>query len=105
MMIISQNCIEQGLPTPKSYDTQLGYIKRCIGSGYVLNSRLCSYIGIAHLHSYIPVLRQKGLEFSQEYGLSYCPARDFVPPYLVDIIYMTVEQQNQYREEKKPELV
>ena len=91
-MILKGKCIRLGLPAPKVYDTQKSYIKRLMIMGHKVNTRLCRFIGIANLHSIISSLKKKGVVFVTEHGLAKCPETNEIPPYHVDIIYMTQEQ-------------
>jgi len=100
MMIHGDKCVALGLPKPKSFETQLLYILRLITEGFVLNTRICRFIGIHNLHSYVSVLAKRGVTFSLYRERVYCPFIDDIPPYPVDVIYMTKEQQEQHRNEK-----
>ncbi|MBK8187487.1 MAG: hypothetical protein IPK77_09760 [Cellvibrio sp.] len=99
-MIHADKCAELNLPTPKTYETQLLYILRLISEGFVLNTRICRFIGIHNLHSLASVLVKRGVNFTLCYERVYCPFIGDIPPYPVDVIYMTKEQQEQYRNEK-----
>lgn len=100
MMIYIDKCAELELPEPKSFETQLLYILRLIAEGFVLNTRICRFIGIHNLHSIVSVLAKRGENFTLMYERVYCPFIGDIPPYPVDVIYMTKEQQDQYRNEK-----
>lgn len=100
MMIHKDKCLELGLPAPKSYDTQGGYVTRVIAAGFNLNTRICRFVGIHNLHSIVSALYKKGVDFTLGHGRVLCPFTEETPPYPVDIIYMTTEQQSSYRKEK-----
>jgi hypothetical protein len=100
MMIHKDKCVELGLPEPKSFETQLLYILRLIAEGFVLNTRICRFIGIHNLHSLASVLAKRGINFTLTYERVYCPFIGDIPPYPVDVIYMTNEQREHYRNEK-----
>lgn len=99
-MIHSDKCLELGLPIPASFDNQLTYVTKVISCGLKLNTRIARYIGIHNLHSLIPILSKRGLDFELEHGRVYCPFTQKTPPYPVDIIYMTTEQVDVFRKEK-----
>jgi hypothetical protein len=100
-MIHSDKCHELNLPQPQSFDTQYNYILNCILAGYNINTRLCRYVGIHNLHSLIPKLKKKKIPFTLNHGRVACPYTNEVPPYDVDIIYMTNEQRLEYIEKNK----
>ncbi|NVJ62196.1 MAG: hypothetical protein HWE27_17550 [Gammaproteobacteria bacterium] len=100
MMIHPDKCKELGLSKPKNHDNQLAYVKRIILNGIKFNTRLARYVGIHNLHSIISILFKKGVQFTLEHGKVWCPFKEEVPPYPVDIIYMTEEQVLKYKEEK-----
>ena len=100
-MSFDQEFRELKFPKKKSYETEISYVLQLISNGYVLNSYICRYIGIAHLHSITPKLYDKGYDFSKSKGLAYCPKRKLIPPRKVITLYMTQDQQSQYRENKK----
>ena len=99
-MINSAKCTQLGLPLPATYESQSSYILKCLSAGHVLNTRLCRAIWIHNLHSQIPKLRQKGVDFTLAHGRVICPITQETPPYSVDIIYMTNEQRTAYNKEK-----
>lgn len=100
MIIHPDKCAELGLPTPKGYDTQESYITRAIASGFILNTRICRFIGIHNLHSLASIMAKKGLWFSLTHERVLCPFTGEVPPHPVDIIYMTRDQQEAHRQSK-----
>ncbi len=100
MMIRKDKCLEIDLPMPKGYETQIGYVKRLLVSGYRLNTRLCRFIGIANLHSITSALKNKGTMLVVEHGIAKCPETNETPPYPVDIIYMTTDQISEYKKTK-----
>jgi hypothetical protein len=102
MMIHSDKCHELSLTSPKGFDTQYSYILGCIVDGNKINTRLCRYIGIHNLHSVIPILKRKKIPFTLAHGRVRCPFTNQIPPYPVDIVYMTQEQRQQYLSDKKP---
>ena len=99
-MIFKDKCIELGLPEPKDYETDESYILRTIANGHVLNTRMCCYCGIFYLHSIVPKIHEKKYEFTWGLGLAKCEFTHKTPRREVIIIYMTKEQQEQYRNEK-----
>lgn len=99
-MIYKDKCLELGLPEPASFDNQITYVTKVITSGYRLNTRIARYIGIHNLHSLIPIIAKRGLIFVLEHGRVNCPFTKEIPPYPVDIVYMTTEQLTDYQKEK-----
>lgn len=102
MLIRKDRCLELGLPEPKSYQTNLSYVMAAVISGHVLNSRICDYIGVRNLHSVISSKKAKRYNFTKTLGLAFCPASNVIPPYPVDIVYMTDEQRSAYYAKRKP---
>lgn len=100
MNIYLDRCLELGFPAPRLYDTQESYLLRLLRAGRTINSRLCRYLGIFHLHSIEPALRKKGWQFIKEKGKAKCPFTGKVPTYPVIIIYMTKEQREQFTKRK-----
>lgn len=100
MMIHKNKCLEIGLPAPRESDTQKGYVKRLLTSGHKVNTRLCRFIGIGNLHSITSSLKNKGTPMIVDHGLAMCPETREVPPYPVDIIYMTEDQIKEHQKVK-----
>jgi hypothetical protein len=99
MMIHKDKCIELGLPKPKGYETHPTYIMRCISSGFILNTRVCRFIGIHNLHSIIPPLLNK-YDFTKVLDRVLCPFTGEIPVQPVDVIYMTKEQKAAHVKER-----
>lgn len=99
-MIHADKCLELGLPEPKTFETQVSYVLRCMEAGHKLHTRIARYIGIGNLHSIIPALYRMGIEFEKYLGLARCPFTGETPPFPVDWIFMTAEQSKQYRKRK-----
>ncbi len=100
MMIHSDKCLELQLPPPKGYETQESYLLRAISNDYNLNTRICRFIGIHNLHSIVPAMIRKGINLTLGHGRVYCPFTNTTPPHPVISIYMTKEQQEEYRQGK-----
>jgi hypothetical protein len=100
-MILTNKCLELGLPEPKQNEEQLHFVKRVIAEGNSLNTRVCRYIGIHNLHSIVPKLFKLGIKFEWVNSPVYCPLLEITPPEPVIVIYMTMEQQKEYWEAKK----
>lgn len=100
MMIHKDKCLALDLPEPKSHETQLVYVLRVMAEGFVLNTRLCRFIGIHNLHSLVSTLAKRGVNFTLAYERVYCPFICDTPPFPVDVVYMTQDQQAKYRNEK-----
>ncbi len=100
MMIHADKCIELGLPVPESYHNQLSYVLSVITQGIKLNTRLARYIGIHNLHSLVSTLKYKGYKFTLEHGRVPCPFTGKIPSHPVDILSMSYEQIEAYRNER-----
>lgn len=100
MRLHIDKCLELGLPTPKGFDTEDTYILNAIANGHKLNTRKCRYIGIHNLHSLAARLKRKRFNFTLEHGRVTCPFTNELPTAPVDIVYMTDEQREQYKETK-----
>ena len=94
-------CVDLGLPVPKSYQSQSGYVLMCASKGERLTTHLCRYIGIANLHSVVSSIKKIGIEIEVEHSPSYCPRAKKIKPIPVDVVYMTSEQIKAYQEWKK----
>ncbi len=102
ILINKAKCAELNLPIPHSFYTCESYVLHCISKGYMLNTRMCRYIGISNLHSVISSLRNKGIDLIVEHKRVYDPALQRIIPYPVDVVTMTVEQRKEYFSNKKP---
>ena len=100
-MILSDKCLELGLPEPSEAEEQLHFVRRVIAEGNSLNTRMCRHIGIYNLHSIVPKLFKQGVNFEWVNSPVYCPLLKITPPEPVIVIYMTMEQQKEYWEAKK----
>ncbi|MEZ8989073.1 hypothetical protein FCV82_06440 [Vibrio breoganii] len=100
-MIYKDECFELGLPEPKKSEQQVHYVTRVMLEGIRLDTRQARYVGIGNLHSIVSHLNKKKLPFTVSHDLRKCPKTGDVPPYPVDVIWMTDEQRNVYWEMKK----
>ena len=100
MILHKEKCLGLGLPEPQDHETQLAYVIKCIANGHNLDTRQCRYIGIHNLHSLVSLMAKRKVEFSLGHGRVLCPFTKEVPPYPVDIVYMTLEQQQKFSSKK-----
>lgn len=100
-LIYKDECFELGLPEPKKGEQQVNYVTRVMMEGIHLDTRQARYVGIGNLHSIVSALAKKKLPFSVKHAVRKCPKTGDVPPYPVDVIWMTNEQRNAYSEMKK----
>lgn len=91
-MIYRDECLELGLPEPKTGEKQIHYVVRAMLSGHIMDTRKCRYIGIYNLHSVVSKLTKSKLSFRLEREVVVCPRTKKVPPYPVDVAWMTSKQ-------------
>lgn len=94
-------CAELGYPEPFEYEKQIDYIIRLLTGGFTVHTRMTRAIGIYNLHSLIPYIRKRGLEFELAHKVVQCPITKHIPPLPVDYIWMTSEQIRCYQESKR----
>ncbi|PMP04604.1 hypothetical protein BCS95_05465 [Vibrio breoganii] len=100
-MIYKDECFELGLPEPKKGEQQVHYVKRVMLEGIKLDTRQARYIGIGNLHSIVSNLNKQYVPFSLSHQRARCPKTGEVPPYAVDVIWMTDEERELYAEMRK----
>ena len=94
MMIKANKCLELGLPTPYSFETNASYTYRLMVEGYQINTRQALYIKLNNLHSIkSSLLNKKGIQFESKLACAYCPDLDCVPKEPVIHMFMTQEQR------------
>ena len=99
--IYSKSCVELGYPAPFKDEKQIDYIIRLLLLGFKIHTRITRAIGIYNLHSLIPYIRKRGLEFVLEHKVVQCPITKHIPPLPVDYIWMTSDQISCYQEGKR----
>lgn len=99
--IFVDRCLELGLPAPFEHEKQIEYLTRLLTNAIELNTRITRVIGIANLHSLIPILKKKGIKFEHTRKLAVCPITRQLPQNTVNHIWMTSEQIRDYQEEKR----
>lgn len=87
-----------GLPAPKYGEKQIHYLKRVLLNGYILNTRICRFIGIGNLHSLISSLKKQHFPHTVEHLKVVDPYTGELPPHSVDVIWMTPEQILAFRQ-------
>lgn len=100
-MLYKNECLELGLPEPNNGEKQTHYLTRAMTDGHQIDTRMSRYIGVGNLHSVVSALTKMRIPFSLEHRTVKCPKTKEVPPYPVDVIWMTEEQINAYWEKKK----
>lgn len=78
------------------------YLMTLLLQGYRINTRMCRFIGIGNLHSEVSTLIKKNrLPLSKTLGLVADPVTGEIPAKEVLIVWMTLEQREQYFARKK----
>lgn len=89
------------LPRFKSGETQIGYVRRVVLDGYTINTYQCRCMQIYNLHSIISELKKQGMEMTVKHQQAMDPSRGITPRFLVDVVFMTLDQRDLYKNKKK----
>ena len=94
-MISKEKCAKLGLPEPKSFHSQKGFILLCLLHGYKINTRICRYIGIHNLHSILSDLKSRGVPMLITHEQVWCPEQGLKPARPVDVVMMSYSQRKE----------
>lgn len=99
-MLYRKNIKQIGLPDYKG-GKHCHYLVSLLLKGYRIDTRVCRFIGIGNLHSDVSSLKKKNFPHSKKKGLVIDPVTGEIPPQEVLIVWMTLEQREQYFARKK----
>ena len=99
MKLYEENIKKLNLPEQHNSEKHINYVKRVLLTGRKLNTRQCRFIGIGNLHSIISALSTKHFPHTVKHRKVVDPYTGEVPPYEVDVIWMTPEQIQTFKQQ------
>lgn len=99
MSLYQDHIKKLGLPEYIAGEKHINYVQRALLNGHRLDTRKCRYIGIGNLHSLVSKLARKQFPHSLKHDRVIDPHTGEIPVHLVDVIWMSMEQLETYKQE------